>query len=147
MNDSASPSRLFKIKFALKASEGPRAESINATLVSPGRYRLENIPFYARGVSLGDVVEGKEKDGELWFRRRTGRSRNGTIRVYCKGGFQTKPGSEILEGLRKRGFIFEFLGENLAAGCIPVGFDDLKWLESFLDKQTSDVCFYEIPDW
>jgi hypothetical protein len=131
----------------LKDPEQPRAESVNVTEVGRGTYRVENVPFYVRGVSLGDIVTAKERDGELWYRKTIEKSGNGTIRVFCKSGFDAGKGRKIMDELSKRGFIFEFLGKSLAAGNIPENYEDLEGLESFLQPLVDDECFYEIPDW
>ena len=136
-----------KVKFALKDPELSRTESVNATEVGRGRYRVENVPFYVRGVSLGDVVTAKERDGELWYGKTVEKSGNGTIRVFCKSGFAKDKGLEIISELEKRGFTFELLGKSLAAGSIPEKYEDLKGLESLLQPFVDEECFYEIPDW
>jgi hypothetical protein len=46
-----------------------------------GGYRLDNSPFYAYGVSQGDVVEADHIDGLLTFRRVNERGGHSTYRV------------------------------------------------------------------
>jgi hypothetical protein len=52
-----------------------------------GIVRLDNIPFYARGVSYGDLIEVKRDDLSplLQFVRRVSRSGNRTVRVLVRG--------------------------------------------------------------
>lgn len=136
-----------KIKFRLNDPEHPRAESVNATSVGRGRYRINNVPFYARDVSLGDIVSGKESDGELWYQKTLEKSGNGTMRLFSASGFEKGDARTVVDTLRERGFIFEFLGVKIAAASIPVGFDDLGWLEGFLGQRVNENFFYEISDW
>ena len=37
-------------------------------LLEDGNYRLDNIPFYAHGVSSGDIIEAKEESEQLTFK-------------------------------------------------------------------------------
>ncbi|NVB39641.1 DUF4265 domain-containing protein [Pseudenhygromyxa sp. WMMC2535] len=59
----------MRILFHLDSSEwhGSTTERLWAEGVGNGRYRLRNSPFYAFGVSLGDVVFANLKDGELEY--------------------------------------------------------------------------------
>jgi hypothetical protein len=138
---------MTKVMFELNDPELPQAESLHASFVKKNRYRLENVPFYAREVSLGDTIECVERNGELWYRKTVEKSGNGTIRIFCDSGFKAGKGKVLVDRLEHDGFIFEFLGEKLAAGCIPLTFEDLGALEGFLSPQVDDDCFYEISDW
>ena len=44
-------------------------------------YKLENIPFYARGVSFGDVVLAEEKHGCLYMSELLEASGHSTVRI------------------------------------------------------------------
>ena len=43
-------------------------ESLWAAKTDEGNYRIDNIPFYVRGISCGDIVSVEEVDGELFFK-------------------------------------------------------------------------------
>ena len=60
-------------------------ESVWAIRIGGG-YTIDNIPFYARVVALGDVVAAEERDGTLWYARTLTPSPNSLIRVVAYGG-------------------------------------------------------------
>lgn len=77
---------LVRVRFTLERddhgwppveSEGLWAEPLGRSL-----FRLDNTPWFARGVAAGDVIEGR-RDLELvwWFRRVRRRSGRLTVRV------------------------------------------------------------------
>src|SRR6476661_1521622 len=70
------------VKIGLHAPDG-EFETMWATPVGPDRYRLENSPFYAYGVSWLDVVEAlpDEAAGLPVFVRRVERSGHRTVRL------------------------------------------------------------------
>jgi hypothetical protein len=59
-------------------------EQIWCLPVSGTRFIVDNIPFYARDISLGDEVETETNDGERWYTRLINPSRNTTIRVFAR---------------------------------------------------------------
>lgn len=46
-----------------------------------GAYKIDNIPFFALGISLGDVVEAKTIDDDLLFARVLDSSNHSTVRI------------------------------------------------------------------
>ena len=60
---------LAKVSFKLDASDwhGYATETLWAELVSSGRYRLRNTPFFAKDVSFEDVVVVKAQGDILMF--------------------------------------------------------------------------------
>jgi hypothetical protein len=44
-------------------------------------YEIDNVPFFVKGIGLGDVVRADERDGALWFHSLLTESGHGTIRV------------------------------------------------------------------
>lgn len=75
---------LTKITFQVSPDEnaGVRSESIWAEPLGDAQYRLHNVPFYAREVSLGDTVLAKEHDGALWVEKILQRGGHSTYRVF-----------------------------------------------------------------
>lgn len=73
---------IYKVRFPLEQDEDgyPPAsdELLWAQLVSDGVYRVDNIPFFVRGISLGDEVCVETIDGELIYRS-----------VHREGGHRT----------------------------------------------------------
>jgi hypothetical protein len=63
--------------------------------VSDGHFRLENIPFYAYGISLGDILEATPADDDPrpLVRRVVTKSGNRTLRVLADEGAPSVPQS------------------------------------------------------
>lgn len=136
-----------KIFFEIGGSDRPNAESLRATYTGPNRYRVENVPFFAREISYKDIVECEARNGDPWFVRRIRRSGYGTMRIVCKRGFEAGAGLEVVNQLIEKGCTLEFAG-NLAAVAIPPQLKDpeLDAIEAFLRHRTSEDCYYEISD-
>jgi len=62
---------LVRVVFHLEADawHGSTTETLWGTLLSDGRVRLENSPFFAFGVSFQDIVAVEDANGELVFDR------------------------------------------------------------------------------
>jgi len=57
-------------------------ETLWATALGKGRFRIDNIPFFVCGVSCFDIVSGKKRaDGAIWFEGLAEESGHSTIRV------------------------------------------------------------------
>jgi hypothetical protein len=58
-------------------------ERVWAAQVGPDEYRLENMPWFVRGVSADDIVRAVAPDDHSWpvFQNRVRESGNSTIRV------------------------------------------------------------------
>jgi len=66
-----------------EAWHGHSSESLWASPMNDG-FELQNVPFFALGVSLGDVVEGeKDKQGNLRFAGVLRRGGHSTVRVVA----------------------------------------------------------------
>jgi hypothetical protein len=59
-----------------------RWESLWGYETEDGYYCIDNIPFYAKGVSSGDVVAVVPKEGQLQFERVVRPSANSVVRLY-----------------------------------------------------------------
>lgn len=58
-------------------------ETIWCAEVIPHMFRLLNVPYFAKGISWGDVVKVKEMDGNLWYESVEHRSDYSTIHIFC----------------------------------------------------------------
>lgn len=93
-----------------------------------GRFLLDNIPFYAKGVSSGDVIRAASNErGELIFQEVLEASGNSTFRVYI---FDESQVQSVRDDLRSIGCPSE-LSEvsNLIAVEVPAD----RPIEPFLD--------------
>ncbi|HMA96098.1 MAG TPA: DUF4265 domain-containing protein [Polyangiaceae bacterium] len=72
-----------KVTFVLDpdAWHGSSTESLWATEIGPGQYRLENSPFYAVGVSFDDIVLARPQEGRLQFVEPIKRGGHSTYRI------------------------------------------------------------------
>jgi hypothetical protein len=65
-------------------------ENLWAVDLGNGRYRIDNIPFYVRGISDGDVIAAKmEEDGRLVFSKLVEASSNSTFRLIVSDESET----------------------------------------------------------
>jgi hypothetical protein len=115
------------VKVALKSPDG-EVETLWAADLGGGRYRLDNTPWYANGVSWQDVVEARpDADGQLHFERVSEKSGNRTIRIVADEPFS----DEWLEQIVKRGCSFEGANRKYIGINIPPEVD-LATIASFL---------------
>ena len=56
-------------------------ESVWAKVAGSGRYEIDNVPFYVRGVSWKDIVEAEERDEEYFFKRVVRPSGHSVLRI------------------------------------------------------------------
>ena len=84
-------------------------EHVWADMQPDGHLKVDNVPFYAPGVSFGDIVEAREEDGMLRFQRVIERSGRSTLRVILYS-------PEDCESLRDR---LHALGTETEVGHIP----------------------------
>lgn len=74
---------IFKLKQDKDGYPPFAFESVWAKKNKKGNYIIDNTPFYVYGTSLGDEVQVKEKEGELFFVKTVTPSKNSTVRIYC----------------------------------------------------------------
>jgi Domain of unknown function (DUF4265) len=79
--------KLVKVVFDLHPDEHGwppvGSESLWAERLSETVARLDNVPFFVRGFSCGDLVEVALDNGELWVQQKLRSSGNYTIRVIA----------------------------------------------------------------
>lgn len=75
-------------------------ESLWAVPLGEGRYRLDNVPFYAKGVSSGDTVMAVSEGGQLVVKRLVEAGGHSTVRVIV---YEEAMTSEIREKLQAIG--------------------------------------------
>ena len=99
-------------------------ETMWATPFGDDRYRLENSPFYAYGVSWLDVIEARPEDatGLPVFQRRVERSGHRTVRIILVPGIDEAPErSAILDDLNALGCSYEGYNPRYFAVDLPPG--------------------------
>ncbi len=107
-----------KIKFPLERDSNnypPHdVESMWAVPLGNGTYRIDNIPFFVRGVSDEDVVSASKKDGELYYSGLVSEGGHSTVRLLLSNPEEAQT---VRDELRARGCSSE--GTNIP-GLIAV---------------------------
>ncbi len=103
---------LVKVRFPLAADDqaiGVMAENLWAEKVGASRYRIENSPFYAFGISYGDEIVAGEEDQRLNFRKVAARSGHSTYRILIAGsdGHEDENFKEAWQALAQLGCTYE----------------------------------------
>lgn len=115
-------SRASQAKIALEGPHG-EVETLWANVVGPDQYEIDNLPWYAYGLSAGDVVEARaDASGQLRVTRVVRKSGNRTIRAILElttGRELTFESQQLLAGLVERGCGYEGAKKTLVAINIP----------------------------
>jgi Domain of unknown function (DUF4265) len=109
------------VKIRLHGPHEGDSETVWATQVAPGRYRLDNGPFFAYGVSWKDVVEARPGDGDvLEYVRVVRKSGNRTLRVIFNDyHVDDDRARNILRGIRELGCTCERMQPRLVSINVP----------------------------
>jgi Domain of unknown function (DUF4265) len=110
-------------KVALRSPEG-EVETVWAFDLGQGRYRVDNLPWYAYGVSLGDVIEAApDPEGQLHMVRVVSKSGNRTLRlVFPAAELRTAWPAEIqdvMDWLIRHGCSYEGANRRYQAVNVP----------------------------
>ncbi|MDI1436455.1 DUF4265 domain-containing protein [Polyangium sorediatum] len=137
MNDQQLPEHV-KILFDVESEDGTvDLESLWAIPVSNG-YRIDNIPFYARGVACNDIVAATpDEGGMLRFSGLVTASGHSTVRLW----FEDEADVPVVrEQLRQMGCESELDLPRLVAVDIPpaVSYKDVR---KFLEQQEAARVF------
>lgn len=72
--------RKNKVLLVYNDNEEYKVESVWTKKVGEN-YQIENIPFFANNIALGDIVSVEDDEGELYFEELIEASENSTIRI------------------------------------------------------------------
>lgn len=131
-----------KIFFALNVVDSyppVSKESVWSDSLASGLFKIKNIPFYTKDVSLDDEVSTDVgADGELVFKRVVCPSDNSTLRVvfFDEGANRIK---KIGDALVSMGCTWEGMGNRFLAVNVP-GVVDFDVVISLLDDHVRDGC-------
>jgi hypothetical protein len=98
---------------------GGDSESLWAEVTNDGLYRIRNVPFFAKGLSFGDVVRAKQEKGELIFRNVARRGGHSTYRIFASKGRQQLEVLALLEQLKGMHCTYEAATQNLLGIDVP----------------------------
>jgi hypothetical protein len=107
---------LFRVEQDEDGYPGVGSEGVWARPLGDGTFELDNVPFYARGVSCGDRVKAKLAQGAFWFDGVVARGGHSTLRVIA---FDEKRVPEIRDSLKRLGCSTELNGNSLIAVDVP----------------------------
>ncbi|MHB8735138.1 MAG: DUF4265 domain-containing protein [Terriglobales bacterium] len=74
-------------------------ETIWAYEMESGLYCVDNIPFYVKGISCGDVISAEIKEGQLEFKELVRPSTNSVFRVYVSNAADVKAVRDLFRNL------------------------------------------------
>ena len=115
-------------------------ESIWAEVTEEGYLKINNIPFYSKEVSFGDIVSGiQTEENYLLYDKTIIHSQNSTLRIVFFNEHQ-KFKDKILTKLIDLGCEFEAFNVNFYAINIPIQVD-IEEIYIFLDEfvETDDL--------
>jgi hypothetical protein len=136
-----------KINFRISTDEDGyppvSAESLWSDALADG-YKIDNIPFFTREATIGDVVEAKASDdGTLWFSAIKYRSKHSLIRVVF---FEATQKEKIISSLKELGCDVEYMPDfKLAAVDIPEHVELRKVQQLLHQESLAGVLDYEEP--
>jgi len=112
------------------------AEIVWAYILPSGNYRIDNIPFYIRGISSDDEIAVDKKDDVVFFRELITPSRNSTFRLLLS---DPEKSDQIRRDLGLLGCLVEF-HKNVAllAVEIPGAVSIEPFLEYVMSAQERD---------
>lgn len=139
--------RFVKIVFRLEVDEDGyppvSAESLNARVEKDGTFVLDNTPFFATGVALGDRVAGvpiPETVDRFEFRRVVEASNSRSISIIF---LSTSIKDDVSRELQQRGCYCEYGEFGNGGGCqmlaVAIPADrDLEAIVCFLEQQENE---------
>jgi hypothetical protein len=138
---NANPHAYSKIAFDLESDDDTREVETLWAVPVEGGYRIDNIPFYVRGIAYGDVVRASpDGDGQLCFEALVSPSGHSTVRLWFANGSDVR---DVRDALRELGCGSELDMERLVAVDVPT---EVRYTDviSFLDeKERLRVLEYE----
>jgi hypothetical protein len=119
--------QLEKIVLILSPGDwhGYSTETVWAEKVGESRYRLRSVPFYAKGLSFGDVVNTSIHDGKEIVQGVSQRSGHSTYRAFIKVPVTVGSSAFIRawQPIQNRGCTYERVTEHLIAIDVPSSAD------------------------
>lgn len=145
MPADSQPSRVMA-SFLVGDGEAGIVERMHAITQGEGHYVLDNSPFYAFGISFGDVFAATEKDGALVFSEVVSRGGHSTYRVKLPAEREHAYFLENWVELEQLGCTFEGSSANaerLYAIDIPPGVDVFKAYQILEEKEQQGTWSFE----
>jgi hypothetical protein len=108
-----------------------------------GEYIIDNIPFFVRVATIGDVVRAREEGAGLWFDSVVKRSSNSLIRVVF---FNKEFLADVTACLCALGCVTEYSGDHNILGLSVPHSANLRHVQEYLQKRSMEgVLDFEEP--
>jgi len=140
-------SKAAKVHFKLQQAGGYPPVAVESVWATAGNgeedFVLDNIPFFARDATLGDLVQVQAREGNRWFTSVITPSLNSLVRAVF---FDPSHRARVENALQALGCSTEYLSQyTLLAINIPAT-TDLDGVRSRLEREArSDILDYEEP--
>jgi len=139
--------KMVKIIFQLDENiHQAGTESIWASKVGENLYRVENVPFYAKGVSFADCVSVTVESKELIFLKVVEKSGHSTYRIYLYSPSQLAQFEEFWKPLQEAGCTYEKATSNLFAIDIPPATDISRVFDLLTNGESAGIWDFEEGD-
>ncbi|MFM2591266.1 DUF4265 domain-containing protein [Vibrio sp. TBV020] len=88
------------IKLFFEYSVGASSETESLWALPSGKgFKLDNIPFYVKGVSFGDIVSAERVEGYLCMKELLESSGHSTVRLWFSSEQEVQPVREVLKSM------------------------------------------------
>ena len=119
---------MVKVKIPLPPNTlyGGEAEWVWADDLGNGLYRVRNVPFFAKGLSYGDLIRAKLEDAVPEFSSIAEHSGHSTYRIYIRNDSGRQALDLLIQDLRALRCDIEGATEKLMAVDVPSEVDVYK---------------------
>lgn len=142
-----SRNEFVKVAINLPASDwhSHALEMIWAEPLGGDRYRLQNVPFYAYGLSFDDVVSARQIGGQLFVQDVVERGGHSTYRVFLSQAVKREGGlfQETWVPLQEIGVTYEQANDRLLAIDVPDSTDIYRAYELLQRGEEAGVWDFE----
>ncbi|MFP5246225.1 MAG: DUF4265 domain-containing protein [Thermoanaerobaculia bacterium] len=139
--------RFVKVAINLPPSDWhPHAlETMWAEPLGDDRYRLQNVPFYAYGLSFDDVVNARQIGGQLFVQDVIERGGHSTYRIFLSQGVAPDKlrFRESWRQLEEIGVTYEQANDRLLAVDVPASTDIYRAYELLQRGEEAGVWDFE----
>jgi len=117
------PTSNVKVLFRTLEDDGTaNVETLWATNIGEDKYKIDNLPFYAYGVSWQDIVFAPfdQSEGFPTFQRVVSKSGHRTVRIIFDSPVEDgNPSDQLLQGLASRGCTYEGASRRYLSIDVP----------------------------
>lgn len=151
MTENEAPGGYVRLLVSLErepGAEGPEDEWLWAEPLGSGRYRVESTPFFAYGLSHGDVVRAREEGATARFSDVERKSGHRTLRVALDLDLEVEhaPAQRILEDLLALGCTYEAMPPKIVALDVPPEVDVTGVVARLQTQRRDGVLVWEWAD-